>query len=341
MNNSMTIGIDLAKTLFFLVVLSPSGKQLQRKKLRRPQVLPYLANQPQGVVALEACSGAHYWAREIQALGHDVKLLPPQHIKAYLRRQKNDYNDAEAIAEAAQHGRIRPVAPKTVDQLLDQNLHRLRKALVADQTRLINRTRALLAEHGVIIPKGKTRFGSTVAALLEDGENGLPWRLRQLLDRQYQQYCAWEKELVWYQQEIESQVEQDEVCQNLISVPGFGPISSSAFRSWIGNGQQFSCGRDAAAALGLVPRQHSTGGKTILGSITKSGDRYLRALLIHGARAVIRYASKHNDRLRQWVLSLVERRGYNKAAVALANKMARIGWAVVARSERYQPSPCQ
>lgn len=340
MNNSMTIGIDLAKTLFFIVVLSPSGKQLQRKKLRRPQVLPYLANQPQCVVALEACSGAHYWAREIQALGHDVKLLPPQHIKAYLRRQKNDYNDAEAIAEAAQHGRIRPVAPKTVDQLLDQNLHRLRKALVADQTRLINRTRALLAEHGVIIPKGKTRFGSTVAALLEDGENGLPWRLRQLLDRQYQQYCAWEKELVWYQQEIESQVEQDEVCQNLISVPGFGPISSSAFRSWIGNGQQFACGRDAAAALGLVPRQHSTGGKTILGSITKSGDRYLRALLIHGARAVIRYASKHNDRLRQWVLSLVERRGYNKAAVALANKMARIGWAVVARSERYRPSPC-
>lgn len=340
MNKSTTIGIDLAKNIFFAVSLSPLGKQLQRKKLRRAQMLPYLANQPPSVVALEACSGAHYWARQIQALGHEVKLLPPQHIKAYLRRQKNDYNDAEAIAEAAQHGRIRPVAPKTVEQVLTQNLHRLRKALVADQTRLINRTRALLMEHGIVIPEGKTRFGSTVAALLEEGENSLPWRLRQLLDRQYQQYRLGEQELAWYTQEVESQAKQDEVCQNLISIPGFGPISSSAFRSWLGNGQQFQRGRDAAAALGLVPRQHSTGGKSILGGITKAGDRYLRALLIHGARAVIRHAHKHNDRLRQWVLGLVERRGYNKATVALANKMARIGWAVVARSERYQPVPC-
>ena len=211
---------------------------------------------------------------------------------------------------------------------------------MADQTRLINRTRALLAEHGVVIPEGKARFGSTVAALLEEGENSLPWRLRQLLDRQYQQYRLWEEELAWYTQEIESQAKQDEVCQNLISIPGFGPISSSAFRSWMGNGQQFKCGRDAAAALGLVPRQHSTGGKSILGRITKSGDKYLRALLIHGARSAIRYAHKHNDRLRQWVLSLVERRGYNKATVALANKMARIGWAVITRSERYQAAPC-
>ena len=340
MDKHMTIGIDLAKSVFFVVALSPSGKQLQRKKLRRTQVLPYLANQPQCVVAMEACSGAHYWAREIQVLGHELQLLPPQHIKAYLRKQKNDYNDAEAIAEAAQHGRIRPVTPKTVDQVLDQNLHRLRRALVADQTRLVNRTRALLAEHGIVLPEGKLRFRSTLVSLLEDAENGLPWRLRQLLDRQYQQYCIWEEELAWYKQEIESQAAQDEVCQNLQSLPGFGPINSSAFRSWIGNGQQFSCGREAAAALGLVPRQHSTGGKAILGGITKTGDKYLRALLIHGARAVIRYADKHNDRLRQWVTRLVERRGYNKAAVALANKMARIAWALVTRSERYQPEPC-
>ena len=341
MNNSMTIGIDLAKTLFFIVVLSPRGKQMQRKKLRRSQVLPYLANQPQCTVALEACSSAHYWAREIQTLGHAVMLLPPQHIKAYLRRQKNDYNDAEAIAEAAQHGRIRPVAPKTVEQVLSQNLHRLRRALVADQTRLINRTRAVLAEHGVVLPQGKARFRSTIVSLLEDGENGLPWRLRQLLERQYRQYCIQEEELAWYQQEVQEQAEQDEVCQNLMSIPGFGLVNSSAFRCWIGNGQQFTRGRDAAAALGLVPRQHSTGGKSILGGITKCGDRYLRALLIQGARSVIQHASKHNDRLRQWVISLVERRGYNKAAVALANKMARMAWAVVVRSERYQPTPCQ
>src|SRR5690554_3010450 len=147
MDKHMTIGIDLAKSVFFVVALNPSGKQLQRKKLRRTQVLPYLANQPQCVVAMEACSGAHYWAREIQVLGHELQLLPPQHIKAYLRKQKNDYNDAEAIAEAAQHGRIRPVTPKTVDQVLHPNLHRLRRALVADRTRLMNRSRALLAVH--------------------------------------------------------------------------------------------------------------------------------------------------------------------------------------------------
>lgn len=339
MNKFMTIGIDLAKAVFFISVHAPSGKQTHRKKLRRHQVLPFLANHPTAVVGMEACSGAHYWAREISKLGHSVCLLPAQHVKAYLRGQKNDYNDAQAIAEAVQHGRIRCVEIKTVKQQLDQSLHRLRQSLVVEQTGLVNRTRALLAEHGVCLPEGKHRFRKAVAAFLEDAENGLPWRLRELLDRQYQLFLVLEQELAWYEREIKAQAAESEHCQRLMSVPGFGPISSSAFYGWLGNGQQFRCGRDVAAALGLVPKQYSTGGKTLLGGISKRGDKHLRALLVHGARAVARYAKERDDRLSRWVQSLIERRGYNKAVVALANKLARIGWAVIARSEQYRALP--
>lgn len=339
MNQSMTIGIDLAKHVFFVAALDGSGKPARRKKLRRQEVLPFLANHPGAVVGMEACSGAHHWAREIRALGHSVQLLPAQHVKAYLRGQKNDYNDALAIAEAVQHGRIRCVEIKTVNQQLDQSLHRLRQALVTEQTGLINRTRALLAEHGVDLPEGKYRFRQTVIAQLEDAENGLPWRLRELLGRQYQLFIALEQELAWYEREIKTKAAENEACQRLMSVPGYGPIVSSAFYGWLGSGQQFRCGRDVAAALGLVPKQYSTGGKTVLGSISKRGDRHLRALLVHGARAVARYAKERDDRLSRWVCSLIERRGYNKAVVALANKLARIGWAVVARGQAYQAVP--
>ncbi|MEH6669265.1 IS110 family transposase [Halopseudomonas sp.] len=339
MNKFMTIGIDLAKAVFFISVLDGSGKQVRRKKLRRHEVLAFLANYPEAVVGMEACSGAHYWARQIQALGHEVHLLPAQHVKAYLRGQKNDYNDAQAIAEAVQHGRIRCVEVKTSEQQLDQSLHRLRQSVVVEQTGLVNRTRALLAEHGVCLPEGKHRFRQAVAGMLEDAENGLPWRLRELLGRQYQLFLALEQELAWYEREIKTQAATNEHCQRLMTVPGYGPIVSSAFCGWIGNGQQFRCGRDVAAALGLVPKQYSTGGKTILGGISKRGDKHLRALLVHGARAVARYAKERDDKLSRWVQNLIDRRGYNKAVVALANKLARIGWAVVARSEQYRAMP--
>src|SRR5690606_34822953 len=219
-----------------------------------------------------ACSGAHHWAREIRALGHSVQLLPAQHVKAYLRGQKNDYNDALAIAEAVQHGRIRCVEIKAVDQQLDQSLHRLRQALVTEQTGLINRTRALLAEHGVDLPEGNHRFRQAVIAQLEDAQNGLPWRLRELLGRQYQLFIALEQELAWYEREIKTKAAENEACQRLMRVPGYGPIVSSAFYGWLGSGQQFRCGRDVAAALGLVPKQYSTGGKTVLGGISKRGE---------------------------------------------------------------------
>lgn len=339
MNKSMTIGIDLAKSVFFVAVLEQTGKQVRRKTLRRHEVLPFLANFPGAVVGMEACSSAHYWAREIQRLGHEVQLLPAQHVKAYLRGQKNDYNDALAIAEAVQHGRIRSVAVKTVEQQLDQSLHRLRQALVVEQTGLINRTRALLAEHGICLPEGRYRFRTLVGGLLEEAENGLPGRLRELLGRQYERYLSLEQELAWYEREIKAKAADSEACQRLMTVPGYGPIVSSAFYGWLGNGQSFRRGRDVAAALGLVPKQYSTGGKTILGGISKRGDKHLRALLVHGARSVARYAKKRDDRLSRWTQGLIERRGYNKAVVALANKLARIGWAVVTRSEPYKALP--
>lgn len=339
MNKSTTIGIDLAKTVFFVVVLDQRGRQARRKKLRRSELLPFLANYPEAMIAMEACSGAHYWAREMESLGHVVELLPAQHIKGYLRGQKNDYNDAEAIAEAAQHGRIRTVAVKSVEQQLDQSLHRLRQALVAEQTRLVNRARALCAEHGLIMPEGKHRFRHSLVALLEDAENGLPWRLRELLGRQYQLFLGLEDELAWYEREIKKQAAENETCQRLMSIPGYGPIVSSAFYGWMGSGQQFRSGRDVAAALGLVPKQYSTGGRAVLGGISKRGDKHLRALLVHGARAVARYAKRHDDRLSRWVCNLIERRGYNKAVVALANKLARIGWAVVTKEQAYAAIP--
>lgn len=339
MSKSTTIGIDLAKNVFFVVALDQRGKQVRRKKLRRNEVLPFLANFPEAVIAMEACSGAHYWAREMEALGHEVELLPAQHIKGYLRGQKNDYNDAEAIAEASQHGRIRTVAVKSPEQQLGQSLHRLRQALVAEQNRLINRTRALCAEHGLIMPEGKNRFRLSLVALLEDAENGLPWRLRELLGRQYQLFLGLEDEVAWYTGEIKKQAAENEICQRLMSAPGFGPIVSSAFYGWIGTGQQFRSGRDVAAALGLVPKQYSTGGRTVLGGISKRGDKHLRALLVHGARAVARNAKRRDDRLSRWVCNLIERRGYNKAVVALANKLARIGWAIVAKEQTYAAVP--
>src|SRR5690606_20378342 len=232
-------------------------------------------------------------------------LLPSQHVKAYLRGQKNDYNDALAIAEAVQHGRIRCVEIKAVDQQLDQSLQRLRQALVTEQTGLINRTRALLAEHGVDLPEGTHRFRQAVIAQLEDAQNGLPWRLRELLGRQYQLFIALEQELAWYEREIRTKAAENEACQRLTSVPGYGPTVTSGAEGWPGSGQQFRRGRGVAAALGLVPRRYSTGGRTGLGGISKRGDSHPRALLVHGARAGGRYGKARDARPRRWVCSLI------------------------------------
>jgi transposase len=340
MNKVTTLGIDLAKQLFFVIALGADGKRLWRKRLRRGQLLDAIAQLEPCQIAMEACAGAHYWAREFERQGHEVKLLPPQHVKGYLRGQKNDYNDAQAIAEACQHGAIRPVQIKAVEQQDEQALHRIRRQLVSERTRLINQTRGLLAEYGIVLAQSEGVFRRSLPELLSGEDRRLSVRFRSLLQRQYDRLLELDKELAWYEEELKRQLKEDEVCRRLNQLPAFGPVVSSGVKSWLGDGSQFQRGRDAAAALGIVPRQHSTGGKERLLGITKRGDKYVRTLLIHGARSAAIAAKKKDDPLSQWINGLIARRGFNKAVVALANKLIRIAWVIVARGEDYQPRLC-
>lgn len=337
MNKLTTVGIDLAKYSFALAAFSPTGKELWRKHLRRRQLLSFLTKQPPCHIAMEACAGAHYWGREFRELGHTVSLLPPQYVKGYQRGQKNNPNDACAIAEASQHGKVRPVRIKTLEEQDAQLFDDLRRQLIQEQTRLINQVRALLAEYGIVIPQGVARLYNAVPELLEDGENALTPRLRLVLYRQYHRLLMLREERDWYEHQIKVQAHQDEVCCRLMEVPAIGPINSSSLKGWLGDGQQFKRGRDASAALGVVPRQYSTGDHQQLLGITKRGDRYVRSQVIHGCRSVVQHAKNKTDPLSQWINRLVATRGFNKATVALANKVVRIAWVIVARGERYQP----
>lgn len=330
-------GVDLAKNIFHLVMLSCTSATAKHKRLRRSQVAHHFANMAPTRIAMEACGSSHYWARLFRAQGHQVELLPPQHVKAYLRGQKNDYNDARAIAEACQHGQIRPVPVKTVEQQDEQMLHRIREQVVRDRTALANQLRGLLSERGFIIPTGIASVRRRVPEILAMDSAELSALGRRLLSRQYQRLLELDAEVQWYEQQLRVQVKQDDVCRRLAALPGFGPVVSSAFKSWIGQGTQFRRGRDASAALGLVPRQHTTGGKPRLGCITKRGDKYLRSLIIHGARSVVQRSDGKSDPLSQWINRLKATRGVNKATVALANKLCRIAWVLVSRGERYQP----
>ena len=331
------IGLDLAKTIFHIAVINRAGKQVRRKKLRRHQLRLFFTQTEPCKIAMEACASAHYWAREFQNIGHEVVLLPPQHVKGYLRGQKNDYNDALAIAEAAKHGSIRAVAIKGVEQQDTQSFHRIRRQLVGEQTRLANQIRGLLGEYGIVMRKGVSVVRREVPELLGDADNGLSERFRALLFRQYQRFLSIDEELAWYKAQLIAEAKSDDTCRRLSAVPGFGPVVSSAFKSWIGDGKQFKRGRDASAALGVVPRQHTTGGKVLLLGITQRGDSYMRSLVIHGARSVVTHAKHKTDSLSRWINHLVATRGFNKAVVALANKLIRIAWVVVARGEDYSP----
>ena len=336
MNNTL-IGLDLAKNVFHAVELDRQGNQKWRKKFTRSELKRFFIKSCPVKIVMEACSSAHYWARLFEDMGHKAELLPPQHVKAYLRGQKNDYNDARAIAEASQHGSIRPAVIKTVEQQDEQAFHRIRKQRVGERTRLASQIRGLLGEYGLIIAKGVSNVRKAIPLLLEDAENGLTPRFRALLHREYQRLLALTEELKWFDEQLRQQSINDPICRRLIELPGFGPVVSSGVKSWMGDGQQFKRGRDASAALGIVPRQHSSGGKDRLLGISKRGDSYIRAQVIHGARSVAMHASKKGDPLSRWITALIERRGFNKAVVALANKLIRIAWVIIARGEHYRP----
>lgn len=334
--NITTIGLDLAKRVFHVVCCDKNGKEVQKKMLKRSQLLTFFTKTPPCRVCMEACASSHYWGRELKKMGHDPFLISPQHVKPYVRGNKNDYNDARAIAEAGSRADMPRVAIKTPEQQDMQALHRMRTRAVRSRTALCNSIRGLLGEYGIVLNTGIATLRRGIPMLLEDAENNLSLNFRILLSRNYEQLRELDDHIDFFTKELELLSRQDETCQRLQTIPGFGPIVATAFQCGIGNGDAFHCGRNVAASLGLVPRQHSSGGKDVLLGISKRGDRYLRGLLIHGARAVVSQAQNKTDPLCRWVNRIRERRGFNKAVVALANKLARIGWAVIHTKSSYQ-----
>ena len=331
-----TIGLDIAKSIFHLCGVNKMGRLLKKKQLKRKQVLPYLARLEPCLVVMEACGGANYWAREIKALGHEVKLIAPQYVKPYVKGNKNDYNDAEGIAEAAQRANMRFVPIKSVEQQDIQNLHRQRERIKKARTALVNQVRGLLAEYGIVINKGVAAVRTGLPGILEDAENGLTMRSRELFADLLEELRLLDERLKHSEKQIEASNRENEVCQRLDEILGVGPITASAAYAAAGDGKDFVNGRHFSAWIGLVPGQHSTGGKPTLLGISKRGNAYLRTLFIHGARAVLRHSANKTDRFSLWAQALLERRGHNKACVAVANKMARMAWVIMAKGETYR-----
>ena len=314
------------------------GRQVWRKRLRRAQVLEFFAQQPPCLVGLEAGGGAQYWARQLQAQGHAVKVMAPRHVRAFRRGQKNDYNDAGALCEAARQAGVRGVALKSAAQQDLQALHRVRDGLVRQRTAVVNRVRGVVAEQGIVLAAGIGRFRRLVPALVEEPATpALSGVVRRLVRQEYERVRGLDEDITDLEQTLRAVSEADETCQRLQALPGLGLIGTTALLGAVGDGRSFRSGRELAAWLGLVPRQHTTGGKPRLYGITKRGDKRLRALLIHGARAVVRHAAQKADPLSRWIRAVQARRCTNVATVALANKLARIAWVVLARGEPYVP----
>lgn len=335
--NITRVALDLAKQVIQLHAVDRSGHVLIRKPLRRTQLLPFLRQLPPCEVGMEACSGAHHWGRQLSAMGHRVRLLPPQYVKPFVLGQKNDANDAAAICAAMARADIPAVAVKTITQQDVQALHRIRSARVAQRTALVNQTRGLLAEYGLVVRQGRRTLRRALPELLEDAENGLSFEFRQLLAELYGELVVLDARVEQLTDRIEQQVRDNPHTQRLMQIPGIGPLTASALVTAVGDASQFRNGRQLAAFLGLVPRQHSSGGKPRLLGIHKRGDSYLRGLLVHGARSVLRTATHKSDDHSRWLMNVATRRHRNIATVAQANKTARIAWAVLARNESYRP----
>ena len=335
MDQATMIGIDLAKNSFQLHGAGSDGSVVFRKKLSRGKVLEFLASQPGCQVAMEVCAGAHYWGREIGDLGHTVRLIPPQYVKPYVKRGKNDAADAEAICEAASRPTMSFVALKTAEQQGRVMLFRTRDLLVRQRTQTINALRGHLAEFGVVAAQGPAHV-ARLASALEDPDSGLPDAVRELGSLLFEQVAGLTEKIDGLEKDIHASARQDAEAQRLMSVPGIGPITAMAIQAFAPPMEGFRRGRDFAAWLGLVPRQHSTGGKPRLGKISKMGQRDLRRLLITGAMAVVRWAVRRGRTSDPWLARMLMRKPRMLVAVALANRMARIVWALMTKKERYR-----
>jgi transposase len=338
--NIRTIGLDLAKNVFQVHGVDVHGKVVLRKQVARASLAAFFANLPPCLVGMEACGSAHFWARKLTAQGHVVKLMAPQFVKPYVKGSKTDAADAEAICEAVSRPNMRFVPVKLPEQQALLAVHRARAGFVKARTAQANQLRGLLAEFGITIPVGLASLRLRLPLILEDVESGLPGMMRELVARLTEHLQALDQQVAALEKQIQLWHRQSEPSQRLAAIPGIGPITATALVASIGDARAFSNGRQLAAWLGLVPRQHSSGGKPVLLGISKRGDVYLRTLLIHGARAVISHIERRCDQAESWLQRLLSRRHRNISAVALANKNARVVWALLAHDRQYGvPTP--
>lgn len=341
MRNHTLVGVDVAKTVLEVAVSHAPGRVSQRKRLTRNQFLAFCARQGSATFLLEACSSSHHWGRELHAMGHQVVLLPPHAVRPYVLRNKTDSTDAKALLEAYRNEEIQPVPVKSVEQHAIAALHRLRSAWVAERTARINTVRGILRELGLVIPVGARQVVPKVQEFLHEDDSKIPGVLCPTLVETCDEIREIERKIRSVERELVLYARANDLVRRLCSVPGVGLLSATALVAFVGTVQRFKTGRHFASYLGITPREWSSGSRRTLGRISKRGDVYLRMLLIHGARAVLVSAKKmqHPDRLRAWALHVENRRGHNKATVALANKIARIVWAVWRRQCDYCANP--
>ena len=338
--NITRVGVDIAKSVFHVHAVDRHGNLVWQAKLKRNQWVAALTERlaPGAEIGMEACASSHHWAREFNKRGYRVKLIAAQFVKPYVKSNKNDLVDAEAICEAMSRPGMRFVAVKTVEQQDIQAAHRIREELVGQRTAKSNQIRGLVGEYGIVAPVGIRQLRRALPQWLEDGENGLTDNFRALLADLAHDLRYLDDRIADLDEKIEASVKNDPVARRLLELRGVGPLTASALAGALGDGRSFSKGRDFAASIGLTPRQHSTGGKDRLLGISKRGDSYLRKLLVHGARAVIHHAKNRDDGLSQWLKTLSARKHANVVAVALANKTARVAWSVVRNDTAYDPS---
>ena len=330
------IGIDLGKTVFHLVGLDSSGNVIVRKRCSRVQLLKYTANLRVQRIGMEACSGSHFLARALREQGHDARLIPAQYVKPYVKTNKSDYIDAEAIAEAVQRPTMRFVPIKTEEQLDLQTVHRVRERWVMRRTAVVNQIRGLLLERGLTLPKGRSHVDRALPEILVDPSLRLAGSFRVLLGQLQLELEQLSARIEQMDAVIQQAAKENEACQRLTAIPGIGPVTATALVAAIGNGAGFRRGKDLAAWVGMVPREHSTGGKQKLLGISKRGNSYLRRLFVQGARVVMQYRTKQAPGLSNWLSLLMARTHQNVAVVALANKLLRMAWAVLCKNERYR-----
>jgi transposase len=339
MKKITTIGIDLAKNSFSVYGVNAKGKCVLRRSLTRSGVIQFFANLPECLVGMEACASSEYWARTIESLGHTVRRIHPRYVKAFLLGAKNDANDAAAICEAVQRPNMRFVPHKSPEQIDIQCVHRIRQGYVRSRTALSNQIRGLLGEYGIVMRQGSAQVRKLLPAVIADENSELSGFMRRNLISLYNTLCFLDQQVDEQEQILKAIAKEKEACKRLMQIPGIGIMTATILLSIAGVDSNFKNGREFAAFLGLVPLQNSTGGKTRLFGISKRGDKYIRTLLIHGARAVLRSAmSKRASEGKQhkWLLELVERRGMNRACVGLANKTARIAWSLLAHGTEYK-----